>query len=194
MAIESEILEKYPSTKVYVVNAPLIYVTDMTLRTKNQQGVVVSDVPQVDLQHRPVEAFGIKNDHRLELHCMVFDDNAFLNVDGQTEAHCEGCFMLDHERWLAFLEIKDCKPKNVSNHKAHALEQLIRSVERFRKDGIVQERRVYGIITFPRKLSYNAAAMFSPAELVRIKKSYGLLLRPYNKVTLTEDGELLFQN
>jgi hypothetical protein len=91
----------------------------------------------------------------------VFDDNSFLTPDGQTEPHCEGCFFLAHERWVAFLEIKDCKFRNIPQHKDRALQQLASSITRFRSEGIIGTQMIYGVMSFPRRKTAFNATLFN---------------------------------
>lgn len=53
--------------------------------------------------------------------------------------------------WMGFLEIKDCKPKNIVQYKDKTKEQIISTVRLFREKGILSSGRIYGLISFPRR-------------------------------------------
>jgi hypothetical protein len=68
---------------------------------------------------------------------------------------------LAHERWVAFLEIKDCKFRNIPQHKDRALQQLVSSITRFRSEGIIGTQMIYGVMSFPRRKTAFNATLFN---------------------------------
>lgn len=92
--------------------------------------------------------------------CNIFDDNQFKDNEGNDLPHCE-CILFPNKEQknigVAFVEIKDCKSKNISVYKDKVKAQIISTTQIFRDKGIIDGQRIYGIISFPRrnKASFN---------------------------------------
>ena len=55
----------------------------------------------------------------------------------------EGC-------WIMFVEIKDCKPKNIAVYKEKCKSQLVSTIQDFRKHNLISDtNKVHAVISFP---------------------------------------------
>ena len=105
---------------------------------------------------------------------------------GKDISHCECCFFpVQDTSGLGFIEIKDCKAKNVSTYKDKVKEQILSTVNLFRSLGLIDKQKVYGIISFPRKkkMLFNDFPYSNPYEMTRWVKDYGIHLIVANEVT-----------
>lgn len=155
-----DILEKwvqtYADSYLHTYNNPGIFVADFTERSNKERGVEVSVVhPSVPNSDKEMDCFFINNNNLLTIAFCVFDDNQFKDENGCDITHCECCFTPKSndtsKPWTAFLEIKDCKIRNVSLYSSKAKAQVINTVEQFRQKGLLNGGRVYGIISIPRR-------------------------------------------
>lgn len=154
-----DVLEKwvqtYAKSSLLTFNNPVIFVADFTERSNKERGVEVSVVqPSAPDSDKAMDCFYINNSNHLSIAFCVFDDNQFKDEDGRDTTHCECCFTPksdEQKPWTAFLEIKDCKIRNVSLYSSKAKTQVINTVEQFRQKGLLNDGRVYGIISIPRR-------------------------------------------
>lgn len=87
------------------------------------------------------------------------------------------------------LEIKDCKPKNISKYKIKVLDQIISTATIFRKKHIITSHKVYGIVSFPRsKVSFNNTIFGMPPEYKALKKKYNILFSATNSIEVVSDS------
>lgn len=96
----------------------------------------------------------------------------------------------------AFVEIKDCKAKNISVYKDKVKSQIISTVQIFRDKGIIEGcQRVYGIISFPRrnKASFNQTIFDDVTEYKKLYKKYRISFFPTNDVFIVNEKKLTAQ-
>ncbi len=90
------------------------YIADYTERTKSKRGVeIVNETPMLNGEKIP--ALVIENKNKLGITTTVFGNQSIVE-DGKDLSHCECVFYLIEntpETAVAFVEIKDCKPKNI---------------------------------------------------------------------------------
>lgn len=192
MRIKSGIRKSYPKTCIVIESSPDIYIADMRLRSQNERGVEVSSF----LQQSPdgkgdMDSVHLDNPELLSMDFAIFDDNQFKRADGRDDIHCEGCFyptLSDPQSWMAFLEIKDCKPRNYSEYKRHAKRQIFQSVKAFFQKGIIKEEKIYGIISIPRKhTEFNDTLFVDSVEIRRLKHFTGIRYYGSNEVLIMDD-------
>lgn len=83
------------------------------------------------------------------------------------------------------LEIKDCKPKNISTYKDDVIEQIIRATNIFRNKNIITTHRVYGVVSFPKcKVAFNNTIFGMPPEYKKLKESYNILFSATNTIEI----------
>ncbi|MDR2232119.1 MAG: hypothetical protein LBE56_03230 [Tannerella sp.] len=130
---------------------PHIYVADLSNITKNQQGINIFDTQPFE-----VEALHIENPN-LDISATFFLPQCFLDENGKEIESCEGVFYLTDstdKTWVLFIELKDCKVKNISRHSQKAIEQIKSTVQFFRDKKIIRKNKiVYANIAFPRRKS-----------------------------------------
>lgn len=154
--MENRILVAYPDS-VFVGQAGVdIYLTDFSERTHKARGVEVS-VTQPEAPDAPgslMDCLRIHNKAAINITFNIFDDHQFKDEANNDIEHCECCFFPkdnDETTFVGFVEIKDCKPHNISENKTKAKEQIVRTVRLFRERNILTQQRVYGIVSFPKK-------------------------------------------
>lgn len=149
-------VQTYADASLHTFNNQVIYVADFTERSNKERGVEVSVVlPFAPNSDKAMDCFMINNNKQQSVAFCVFDDNQFKDEEGNDVTHCECCFTPVQDNtsktWTAFLEIKDCKIHNVSLYSYKAKTQVINTVEQFRRKGLLNDGRVYGIISIPRR-------------------------------------------
>jgi hypothetical protein len=130
------------------ITFPEIHVMDLTERTKGMQNLGIFNTKPDEF-----DALLIENPN-LNITATFFKPQCFLNEKEEPD-NCEGVFYLSNSNektWVLFIEIKDCKPKNISKYFTQAKEQVISVVQIFRNKGIIsQDKKVHANISFPRK-------------------------------------------
>ena len=103
---------------------------------------------------------------------------------GKTVTVCGWARTVRDSKNIAFVEIKDCKAKNVSVYKDKTKEQILSTVQLFKELEIIGEQKVYGIISFPRrkKMFFNDFPYRDVYEATRWVKNYGIHLFASNEV------------
>ena len=87
------------------------------------------------------------------------------------------------------LEIKDCKPKNISDYKDDVIEQIVSATNIFRQKNIITTHRVYGIVSIPRsKVSFNNTIFGMPPEYKSLKKQYNILFAAANIIEIKDNS------
>lgn len=104
----------------------------------------------------------IQNGNQHEVQLAIFPCNVF----GIGIKHSECCaFTNHHDSFALFVEIKDCKLKNVSSHFSKSKQQILDTVKEFRDRGVIHSKqKVYAVISFPRKtkLNFDNHLFYSP--------------------------------
>jgi hypothetical protein len=126
-----------------------IYIADYTSRTQSDRNSEVSCVKPENM-----DVLSLKNSEHLNITASIFGKQCFMDEQNKEISHCE-CVLSptesSHNTWVLFVEIKDCKPKNVSKHIAYAKEQIVRTVQLFRDKSILEmDKKVHAVISFPR--------------------------------------------
>ena len=150
--MKSKIIAEFGIDKLEItenITFSKIYITDLTQSTKGKEGVkIFSEKPP------NIDTLLIENPE-LNITATFFKPLCFRDEHGKEPENCEGVFYLtnstDHT-WVLFLEIKVCKPKNISDYFEKAKKQIINVVKIFRKKNIIARNKiVYANISFPRR-------------------------------------------
>lgn len=153
--MKNRILSVYPNSELGQSTSSSLYVVDFTERTGNARGVEIHNaVPKVPDGNIDMDCMKMSNPHRLSIDYNIFDDHQFKDDAGNDLSHGECCLYPtenDDKTWIAFVEIKDCKVKNIINYKDKVKEQIISTVQSFRDGNIIDRQNVYGIVSFPRR-------------------------------------------
>ncbi|MDR0798853.1 MAG: hypothetical protein LBN18_03730 [Dysgonamonadaceae bacterium] len=128
---------------------PNIHLVDLTERTKGVQNIqIYTEKPD------NIDTLVIENPN-LNISATFFKPQCFINERRKEPDNCEGVFYVTNyteKNWVLFIEIKDCKSKNISKYFDKAKEQIISAVKIFREKSIISpNKKVYANISFPRR-------------------------------------------
>ena len=171
------------------IDYPQIHIVDLTERTKSAQGIEIYNE-----QPEGIDSLLIENPN-LNITATFFKPQCFLHESGYEPDNCEGVFYMSdstNETWVLFLEIKDCKAKNISNYFVKAKKQIINVVRIFRAKKIITEnKRVYANISFPKS---NKNVFFShliePGEAKSFLDNYNIFIRGTNKLKIKSSTKI----
>lgn len=197
--LETYSLSEYPEAKYLTENSPVIYIADFSERTKGlkkgegrREVEIHSANPLTPDGTTSMDCLKLINKEQLSIDFCIFDNHQFKrNGKEKDDEHCECCFFPteSHETpWVSFVEIKDCKPKNIASYKDKVKEQIISTVGHFKGKGILNKReKIYGIISFPRrtKIDFNDFILGTPQDIFDMRKKYGILFLAANTVNVT---------
>ncbi len=194
--MRNRIRQHFPDTYITTRNAPSIYVADFSERTQKARGIEVHNtIPKCpNNPDKDMDCVSIQNTSTIDIDFNIFDDHQFKDEQGNDIRHCEGCIFpsINHDKsWVAMLEIKDCKPKNISNYKDDVIEQIISTTDILRSKNIITSHKVYGVVSFPRsKVSFNNTIFGMPPEYMNLKKKHGILFAAANKIEIVNNSTL----
>jgi hypothetical protein len=162
---------------------PQIHVADRTRATESKQTVEIYDAQPDGVKTLVIENPG------LDITATFFKLQCFLDERGKEPDNCEGVFYLSDSTngsWVLFIEIKDCKPKNISSHFAKTKEQIKKTVQIFRdKKIIAKDKRVYANISFPRRDKTEFyTQLFMPSEIKMWHDRDRILIMGTNKLKI----------
>lgn len=187
----------YPQSVFCCSTASRLYITDFTERTGSNRKVEFHEsVPQIPNSTTDMDCLILENSSQLAVVCNIFNDNQFKDNNGDDLSHCECVFFPENEHKsmsVAFVEIKDCKSKNISVYKDKVKTQIIYTVQIFRNKGIIEKQRVYGIISFPRKnkVSFNQTIFDDATEYKKLHQKYKIRFLPTNCVSIIDGKKLI---
>lgn len=196
--MRTKIAGEYPEAEFLRSSAQVIYIADFSERTKAVRKVEIHEtVPECPGKAgHPMDCFQLCNPLRLPIDFHIFGDHQFVDDKGKDIEHCECCFFpvssAEGQIWIGFLEIKDCKVKNIVRYKEKTKEQIISTVRSFREKGILHSCRIYGIISFPRKkkVAFDQTIFDDITEYKRLYKKERIHFFAANEVAV-KDEELL---
>ena len=193
--MKNKISSVYPNSNYQTSSAPIIYVADFSVRTNKERGVEIHDnVPSnPNDESQDMDCLQIHNEQQISIDFNIFDDHQFKNEVNEDIEHCECCLFPSENNdksWLAFIEIKDCKAKNISVYKEKTKNQIISTVNLFRQNNIIAGQKIYGIISMPRKkISFNDAILGDIVTQTALKREYHILFHATNQISI--DNEYL---
>ena len=189
--MKSKIQTVYPQSIFQSTSAETIYVADFTERTNSARKVEIHIAePCVPDSSEAMDCLKVNNRDKVELEFCLFDDHQFKDEQGKDISHCECCFFpTESASALGFVEIKDCKLKNITVHRNKSKEQILSTVQLFRSSGIIDKQKVYGIISFPRKkkLLFNDFPYRDIYETTRWVRDYGIHLIASNEIYIKDN-------
>ena len=190
--MKSKIQTAYSQSVFQSTSAETIYVADFTERTNSARKVEIHTAePCVPDSSESMDCLKLNNRDKVGLEFCLFDDYQLKDEEGKDISHCECCFFpTENALGLGFVEIKDCKAKNVATYKDKMKEQILSTVHLFRSSGIVDNQKVYGILSFPRKkkMLFNDFPYRDIYETTRWVKDYGIHLVAANEVNVNRNG------
>lgn len=196
--MRSRIRQHFPDAYITTRNAKNLYVADFSERTQKARGVEIhSSIPSTPgYEDRDMDCVCISNPFSKGIEFNVFDDHQFKDEHGKDIRHCECCIYPetnDDYSWVMMLEIKDCKPKNISDYRKDVIVQIVSTTEIFRKKNIITTQKVYGTVSFPRsKVSFNSTIFGMPPEYKKLKQKHGILFCAANNIEILDDSKIKF--
>ena len=146
-----------------------------------------------------MDCFVLDNKNVLPIGFHIFSEQQLVDDEGKDIEHCECCFFPAEEGlkpsviWIGFLDIKDCKVKNIAQYKDKTKEQIISTVRLFRKKGILSSSdRIYGLISFPRrkKVAFDQTIFEDITEYKRLYKAEHIHFFATNQVIVNDKATL----
>lgn len=186
----------YPETDITSRNVPIIYIADFSERTQGVRGIEVHNTQPISPENSccEMDCAKLKNPSQIDINVNIFDNNQFKDEQGNDLRHCECCIFPseNHDKsWVIMLEIKDCKPKNISSYKEDVIEQIISATNIFRQKNIITTHKVYGVISIPRsKVSFNNTIFGMPPEYMSLKKQHKILFSASNVIEITDNSAI----
>ncbi len=176
--MKNKIIAIYPEAKFIRTSAEHIYVADFSERTNAVRKVEIHEqIPDCPLNtERKMDCFQLDNTNTLLVNFHIFAEQQLVDEEGKDIEHCECCFFPVENAgsvWIGFLEIKDCKVKNIAQYKDKTKQQIISTVRLFKRKGILASCRIYGIISFPRrkKVAFDQTIFEDITEYKRLYKT-----------------------
>ncbi|NDV46880.1 hypothetical protein D0T49_07445 [Paludibacter sp. 221] len=168
-----------------------IHIVDYTERTKSKRAVVAHCVKPVD-----IDSLKILNPTKIHLTTSIFKPQCFIDADGKELKQCE-CVIYPtsyvNNYWILFVEIKDCKPKNLSRFSQDVKDKFIANVTIFRDKGIISKNKiVYAIASFPRRNKTDFHSHFIKiSEVKKFLDSHNIIIKGTNKITIQDKQIIL---
>lgn len=193
MRIKNLIRRWFGRSVIVIESSPEIYVADMTNRSKNVRGIEITGHQQPSPDGKGMmDCLVFHNPNILSVDCCIFNDHDFKNPrTGKDDKHCEGCMyptLHDPASWMVFVEIKDCKVRNMTEYKRETKRQIFNAVRTFRRRGIILNERIYGIISFPRQhVSFNDTIFTDVYETTRLKRFTGIRYYATNEAIVIDN-------
>jgi hypothetical protein len=192
MVMKSRILTTFATTipDFYNSSAGEFYIMDYTNQTLKARGIECSNTAPTD-----IDAFIVNNLSLplLDITFCVFKENSRIIGTTDNVPHCEGILFPTNDTdttWITFLELKYPKKNNLAPELKEAREQLLLTLDLFREQGIIAEKRlVYLIFSAPK---YNSKQgkykppfeswSISSEELKKIRKTKYAIMRGVNNI------------
>lgn len=194
--MRNRIRQHYPNSEILCKMSSSFYIADFSERTKKVRGVEVHNtLPDCPINPNvEMDCIEVVNSASIQIDFNIFNDHQFKDDQGKDLEHCEGCFYptINHDgSWIAMLEIKDCKPRNISEYKEKVIEQIVSATNIFRRKHIITSHKVYGIIAIPKKkVSFNNTIFGMPPNYTELKRKHKILFAAANQVFIIDDTKI----
>lgn len=196
--MRNRIRQHFPATHITTRNVSDIYVADFSERTRKVRGIEVHNTLPTcpNNPDKSMDCVTILNPTSIDIDFNIFDDHQFKDSQGKDLRHCECCIFptINHDKsWVTMLEIKDCKPKNISSYKDDVVEQIVNTTRIFRNKNIITTHKIYGVVSFPRsKVSFNNTIFGMPPEYKKLKKEHKILFAATNKIEIVDNSRIRY--
>lgn len=168
-----------------------LHVVDYTERTASVRSVEVHNTKPTD-----IDSLTIHNPTELSISTSIFTSHSFFDENSYEPKQCE-CIMtptaLSPDSFVLFIEIKDCKPKNVSDYHKEVKEKVLKNVRFFRDKGILKNNKVvYAVISFPRKDKTNFHNhLIKATEWKQIRDKHKIMIKGTNEITIKNEKSIV---
>jgi hypothetical protein len=167
-----------------------IYVIDYTARTQSERTVEVHNTKPDD-----IDALTLKNEARLNITASIFGEQCFVDAQNREIKHCEGVLYPANSNagtWVLFVEIKDCKPKNISGYFKSAKEQIIQTVALFRSRNLLEtDKKVHAVISFPQNKTNFYHHLITQGMRQQFLHQHKIIIKGANMVAVKNDRSLV---
>lgn len=189
--IRSEIKDKFPNHQINAYERD-VYVADYTERTKNTETKrsveVWEECPDID-------CFLLRNEVVLKIGSVIYDNQSFVNENGNTQSQCECVvfpYVATEKAWILFLELKYCSKINARKNMNEAKKQLFATYEYYKKSGIIGDKViVYLIASLPQQNNIPFENFIAaPDELQRWKREQHIVFRGVNEAAIRDNTKL----
>jgi hypothetical protein len=183
---------------IEIVNYNPIYVCDWK-NTDSKKGVEVSATPL------PIKSVCLHNDKAISIVFDGFGENALEEKKGYSCRQCE-CMLFPNncsEYWILLIETKYAGDEKLafrkeSNYPNCMVEQIIATVDYFRRQQIIENRRkIHAIVSFPMVDSdfhdrINAVLQESneSISIEEIKEQHNIIIRGCNEATIISEKRI----
>lgn len=191
MTMKNKLFEQFPTSKFVDSSASVIYMADFSKRTNSVRAVEICEnsAPLTPDGSKDMDCLSIMNHNGCLLTFNIFDDNQFTDDLGNTLKHPEAClFIQDNLNWICFIEIKDCKPKNVTTYNSEIKEKMKVCKQCLLDVNILQtSHKVYALASYPRKkTSFDDSIFNDTFEVKRLYDETGIIFIASNSISVTE--------
>ena len=194
--MKNKIQAVYPQSVFCSSTASKLYIADFSERTNKERKVEFHEIiPKAPDNTSDMDCLVFENFSQLSVICNIFDDHQFKDKKGKDLLHCECVIFPESKRkdiGVAFVEIKDCKSKNISVYKDKVKAQIISTTQIFRDKGIIDGQRIYGIISFPRrnKVSFNQTIFDDVTDYKKLHQKYNIRFLATNCIFIVDEKKL----
>lgn len=191
MTMKNKLLKQFPTSKFVDTSAPVIYMADFSKRTNSIRAVELweNSAPLTPDGSQDMDCLSILNSCGYLLTFNIFNDNQFIDSLGNTLKHPEACgFIQDNLNWICFIEIKDCKPKNITTYNAEIKEKMKVCKQYLLDADILQtSHKIYAIASYPRKkTSFDDSIFNDTFEVKRLRDETGIIFMASNLISVTD--------
>lgn len=187
--IRANITREYPTHIArcdYTDNS--LYLADYTQQTSNVRGVeIFESTPPTD-----IDSFELRNDAKLRIGYIKFDNTSFVYSNGSTRSQCE-CVIFPEtsstDSWVLFAELKYSHNSYRNNkHIKKAIKQLYLTRTYYFNSGVFTiSNTCYLFISLPMQAEPFAQSVISPTDLQSLKRRHNVILRLQNHAAIQND-------
>ena len=199
--MKNRICEVYSLCEVATTEAEKLYIIDFTERTMSARKVEIhTKIPFIPETTTEMDGLTLNNATSLSVDHVIFDDCQFKDEKGLQIEHCECCLFPSSGNegcWIMFVEIKDCKPKNIAVYKEKCKSQLVSTIQDFRKHNLISDtNKVHAVISFPRrnKTAFNEMIVGDLIEQTRLFKEHKIYFVATNKILCSLNKRVCSRN
>ena len=189
--MKSRIEKSYPKISFVDTSWPEIHVADYSDKTDFARTIEYHETKPAD-----INSLTLINDGVLHITAATLNEQSMTDPEtGKEMSHCE-CVLFpqqnDERTWVLFVEIKDCKQKNMSEYFKKAKEQIIATVADFRdKEVISSGKKAHAVISFPNKTKTNYYSQFiTQGDRTSFLHQYKIIIMATNTITIKNNRSL----
>lgn len=194
--IKTKITSLYPNHNITSLNED-VYVADYTEKTKvlpihqRRSVEVFSPTPPIDN-----ESFKLKNNNKLDIDNVIFDNTSFVDLNGNPLSQCESCSFPSRsskDSWILFIELKySNKEHNNEKNLRKAIKQLVNTRSYYHKNNVLtSNHKCFLLASLPLQSEPFANFTLTPDLILRIKTKFNFTLRFNNSAEVYNHNILI---